>query len=73
MASLVHVLSSVKGTQRVLVVALLLLPLLLVTISSLPAVAVFRSFRGEWNACKSSLPNSSGGPGSSSKASQHDN
>ena len=40
MASLVQVLSSVKGTQRVLVVALILIPLLLVTIGSLPAVAV---------------------------------
>jgi len=40
MASLVHVLSSAKGTQRVLVVALALIPLLLVTIGSLPAVAV---------------------------------
>jgi hypothetical protein len=40
MASLVHVLSSAKGTQRVLVVALTLIPLLLVTIGSLPAVAV---------------------------------
>ena len=40
MGSLVHVLSSAKGIQRVLVVALILIPLLLVTISSLPAITV---------------------------------
>ncbi|MGD0609138.1 MAG: hypothetical protein ABSA53_36865 [Streptosporangiaceae bacterium] len=40
MDPLVHVLSSAKGPQRVVVVALILIPLLLITISSLPAVAI---------------------------------
>jgi hypothetical protein len=40
MGALVQMLSSAKGIQRVLIVALTLIPLLLVTISTLPALII---------------------------------
>jgi len=46
MSSLVQTLSSVKGVQRVMLVALMMIPLLIVTIGLLPALMILPFLHG---------------------------